>query len=395
MRKWLVTKAIINTKLILEDGIIWDAAITFDDTGIVDFGTSDKVNIPPGTEIIDAHGDYTAPGFVDIHCHGGKNVFFYEDPYSACEFFAAHGTTFVLPALYQHLGYDELVSAIDEIGAAKGNGYGRIIGGLYMEGPFMNPKYGSDARNLKWAGPVDMESARKLVDYAGSLARVWCVAPEREGIEDFVRYAKEVNPGTVFSMGHSEAKPYMAYKLKKYGLKNHTHHTNATGVVNPIIPGNVGIRDVGPDEACLYDADMYAELIVDSMGIHVKPHMLRLVTKIKGIEKIILITDYYPRDCENPDGEIMGGVKAPDLGYDSAGWVCGSKMTMDVACRNMMAHTGYGLCHVIKFATINPARMLGIDAETGSIEKGKKANLIIIDDMVKVKKVIFEGDIII
>lgn len=89
----------------------------------------------------------------------------------------------------------------------------------------------------------------------------------------------------------------------------------------------------------------------------------------------------------------MGGEKAPDLGYDSAGWVCGSMMTMDAACRNFMMHTGYGLVHSVKMATINPARMLGIDDEVGSIEKGKKANLLIIDDMVNVEKVIFQGEV--
>ncbi len=88
------------------------------------------------------------------------------------------------------------------------------------------------------------------------------------------------------------------------------------------------------------------------MAVHVKPHMLRMVTKIKGIDKIILITDSCPIE-----GNIAreGVPQCYDLGYDSSGNVAGSKLTMDIVCRNMMKHTGYGLCHVIKFATINPA----------------------------------------
>ena len=88
----------------------------------------------------------------------------------------------------------------------------------------------------------------------------------------------------------------------------------------------------------------------------------------------------------------MGGTKAPDLGYDKQGWVCGSRMTMDVACRNMMMHTGYGLCHVVKFASANPAKMLGVFEQIGSIEAGKQANLIVIDHMVNVKRVFFHGE---
>jgi N-acetylglucosamine-6-phosphate deacetylase len=380
-----------NTKVILEDGIIWDGVVVCDGDQITEVGEAANVTIPEGAEVIDAGGKYTAPGFVDIHCHGGNMKFFFEDPSVAAEVHFAHGTTTLLPALYQTLTYEQFLEAVDKIREAKKHGAGRIIAGLYMEGPFMNPKYGSDTKNSKWRGAIDVDVMKSLVDYVGQDAMVWCVAPEREDIEIFCKYAKSVNPNVRFSMAHTECKPWQAYRLKKYGLVNQTHHCNATGVVNPIVPSNVGIRDVGPDEACLYDDDIYAELICDSMAIHVKPHMLRMVVKIKGIDKVILVTDHYPENCDNPTGPIWGGKKADDLGYVSSGEVCGSLMTLNVACRNMMKHSGYGLCHVIKFATINPARMLGIDESVGSIEKGKKANLVIIDDMVNVEKVIFEG----
>lgn len=385
--------AIQNTSIILEHGIIWDGVVVCDGDRIVDFGPASKVAVPEGARVINAGGNYTAPGFIDVHCHGGGDgYFFHEEPLRAAEVFLPHGTTTLLPALYQSLGLEEYIEGMRRIRAVQNTGAGRIIAGFYMEGPFMNPKYGSDQSNVKWDDKMDLEKMRRIVDEAGKDARVWCIGPEREDIEKFCEYALEINPDAVFSMAHSECKPWMARRLKKYGLKNQTHHCNATAVINPIIPSNQGIRDVGPDEACLLDDDMYAEVIVDSLGIHVKPDMLRLAVKVKGIDKIILITDHFPSDCENPTGEIMGGEKAPDLGYDSNGWVCGSRMTMDAAVRNMMMHTGYGLCHAVKFATINPARMLGIDGEVGSIERGKRANLVIIDDKVNVKKVILGGE---
>lgn len=386
--------AIQNAKIILEDGIIWNGVVICENDRIVAVGKAEDTPIPDGAQLVDAGGKYVCPGFIDIHCHGGNKKWFSDDPETAASMHLSHGTTTILPALYQSQTFEAMVNGAAAIREAKAKqGAAKIIGGLYMEGPFMNPKYGSDIKNCKWAGPIDVEIMKKLVDTVGKETMVWVVAPEREDIEVFCKYAKEVNPNVRFSVGHSECKPWDAYRLKKYGLVNHTHHTNASAVVNPIIPSNVGIRDVGPDEACLYDDDMYAELICDSLGIHVKPHMLRLVTKIKGIDKIILVTDYYPDDCENPEGPIWGGKKAPDLGYDSAGWVCGSMMTMDAACRNFMMHTGYGLVHSIKMATANPARMLGISDQLGSIAVGKTANLLIIDDMVHVEKVFFRGEL--
>jgi len=226
-----------------------------------------------------------------------------------------------------------------------------------------------------------------LVDFAGDFVKVWCVDPAREGIEEFVRYAKKVNPEAVFSIGHSLAEPEDCYKLKKYGLRNQTHHSNS-GIKTGLARGTHG---VGPDEACLYDSDIYAELICDSRGIHVRPHMLRLVIQTKGIARIILITD----STVFFDSAGKGIAQADDLGYDSEGHLAGSKLTLDAACRNLMKHTGYGLCHAIRFCTINPARMLGIDDQVGSLEPGKKANMILIDDMVNVEKVILEGELMI
>lgn len=379
-------KAIINTNLILEEGILWNAVLLFEGDKIVDFGEVMDIEISSNAEIIDAKGNYTAPGFVDIHNHGGNGVWFHDDPEKACRYFLSHGETTILPTLYTSLDMEGFLNAIDKIRDAKGHGAGRVIKGLYMEGPYMNPNYGSDAKNNKWKGEIKPEQYEKLVNHAGDIVKVWCIAPEREGIEGFVKYAAKKNPGVVFSMAHTEAKPSQAYCLKKYGLRSHTHHTNATGVSSPL----AGIRDVGPDEACLYDSDMYAELICDSQAIHVKPHMLKLVVKIKGLDRVILVADSTPFDGAPP----MGLEHITDLSFDSQGNVAGSRLSLDMACHNMMKHTSCGLCEVFRFAAINPAKLVGLFDEVGSIEKGKKANLLIIDSTVDVKNVIFEGEFV-
>ena len=99
-----------------------------------------------------------------------------------------------------------------------------------------------------------------------------------------------------------------------------------------------------------------------------------------------------PASGDFTNNEADGIAYGPDLNYDYEGHLAGSHLTLDNACRNMMKHTGYGLCHAIRFASLNPAKLLGIDDQVGSLEAGKIANLILIDDMVNVKKVILQGD---
>ena len=148
-----------------------------------------------------------------------------------------------------------------------------------------------------------------------------------------------------------------------------------------------GIRGSGPDEACLLDSNMYAEIICDSGAIHVHEDTLRLVLQVKGLDKVLLITDSFVTEGDAP-GKFQG---AEDLSYDACGRLCGSKLTMDVACRNLMTHTNCGITQAFLLASRNPARVIGMDREIGTIETGKKANLVFVDDMFHVQKVMLEG----
>jgi N-acetylglucosamine-6-phosphate deacetylase len=146
---------------------------------------------------------------------------------------------------------------------------------------------------------------------------------------------------------------------------------------------------VSVDETVNYNDEIYAELICDRRGIHVDPYMLRLVLKIKGKNKIILISDACVFDGPVPEG--YEGVT--DINFDHQGEIAGSKLTLDVACYNMMLHTGSSLCDVFKFASTNPAKLLGFNTK-GRIEKGFDADLILVDDKMSVNLVILQGEII-
>ncbi len=373
-------KAIINTNIVMPDHMIANGAIVMDGDRIVDFGKNIKVG---AAECIDAQGMYTGPGLIDIHTHACDNVFFFEDPARASAASLYNGVTDILPTLYFSANAKELMRQADVINAAVASGDAPNVIGFYMEAPYMNPKFGADRENNPWKGDIKKEDYIELVEAMGGSVRVWGIAPERENIEEFVKDALRVNPKAVFSVAHSEADPYQIQKLKKYGLKLATHHTNATGTLNKYPE----VRGVCVDEAVWYNDDIYAELICDRVGIHVDPYMLRLVKKIKGEDKIILISDAYVSDGPVPPG--YDGVD--DIGFDKMGEIAGSKIVLANACRNMMYHTGSSICQVFKFASTNPAKMLGLE-DRGEIGIGKLANLIITDALFDVKHVFLKGN---
>ena len=375
-----------NAKVVLETGIIWDGVLLLEGDRIAQVGERRDVEIPAGCEMIDAGGAYVGPGFVDIHVHGGNGHMFDTEPLQAAEHFLRNGETTVLATLYYNLSKEGFLDSIQKVQAAMAaGGAGEIIAGIYMEGPYMNPKFGAMPERNKWKGAIAEEAYKEVVDTVGTDAFVWSVAPEREGIEEFVKYAGKVNPHAVFAVGHSEATPAQVRKMKRYGLCLQTHCMDATGNYSEW----VGTRGAGPDEACLTDPDMYAELICDSGAVHVNKDLINLIVKTKGVDRVVLITDSFVSDLPAP--EKLKHIT--DLIFDENCWLSGSKLTMNVACRNIMSHTNCGIAQAFLMASRNPARVIGLEDEIGTIEAGKLANLVFVDDMFNVKKVILGGKV--
>lgn len=381
--RMIFMKAVINADIVLSDHMIEDGVLLIDDGKIVEFGHKKDIHIPEESERIDAKGKYLGPGLVDIHTHAGGGAWFYEDAQKAAQEHLLHGVTSILPAVYFNMPKDRLLDQIRYIKESSKKGAGRIIKGLYMEAPYLNPDFGADRSNNPWTGNIKKEDYIDLINEVGDFAKIWCVAPEREGIEGFVQDVKKIIPDIIFAVGHSKASPVQIERLMPYGLRLATHHTNATGD----LPKYPECRGVCVDETVNYNDDIYAELICDNKGIHVDPYMLRLVLKIKGKKRSILISDNCVFDGPVPEG--YEGVT--DINFDYEGEIAGSKLTLDMACRNMMIHTGASLCDVFNYAAINPARLLGFDM-TGRIEKGCQADLVIVDDKMKIQNVILKGE---
>lgn len=376
--------AIINAELIMKDHFIPEAVLLVEDGKIVGFGEMRNTPIPEGCEILDAEGAYVGPGLIDTHNHAGGGKWVFEDPAHAAQFNLQHGTTTMLPTLYFNQNKENLLEQIATMKAAMQTPECANFAGLYMEAPYMNPKFGADREGNPWKGPICKDDYQPLIDAAGDAAYAWCVAPEREHIEEFVRDAKMANPKVIFTVAHSEASPQQIEALMPYGLKVGTHHTNATGD----LPKYPECRGVCVDEAVNYNREIYAELICDSRGIHVDPYMLRLVRRIKGDDRIMLISDSCVFDGPVPEG--YDGVT--DINFDYEGEIAGSKLTLDVACRNMMKHTGTSLVDVFNFASYNPAKCYGM-TDRGEIAVGKRADLVFVDHKMNVKKVILKGEV--
>ena len=372
--------AIVNATLVMTDHLIPGGTVLVEDGIIKAFGQ--KVAVPEDAEVIDAGGLFVGPGLVDIHTHAGGEHWFNREPAPAAQHHLKKGTTSVLATLYFDTPRDELLEQIDLVKKAMQTEEGANIAGLYMEAPYMNPKFGANREQNPWKGDIRREDYAPLLEAAGDTARVWVVAPERENIEQFVVDAKAVNPAARFSVGHSEASPQQIEALIPYGLCIGTHHTNATGD-RPKYPE---CRGVCVDEAVNYNREIYAEMICDSRGIHVDPYMQRLIRRIKGEDRLILISDACMFDGPIPEG--YEGVT--DLCFDHAGEIAGSKLTLNVACRNMMVSTGASIVDVFRYGSTNPAKAVGL-TDRGSIAVGKRADLIVTDHNMDVKQVLLGG----
>lgn len=376
-------KAIKNAQIVLENGILWDGTIIIEDDRIATIGAGRETEIPTGAEIIDANGTYVGPGFIDIHVHGGGGYSTCFDLKNTAEFFLNHGSTSILATPDYHMNRETTLEVIRNIKADIDNL--KSVKGIYMEGPYTNPLYGSHSDTNPWRCGVSPEDYIPIVDEAGTYVKVWTIAPEREDLMPFLEYARKVNPDVVFAVGHSIATPMQIRALGKYRPTLQTHSMNAT----KRIPVAGGTRGYGPDEYCFKEPEVYCELISDSCGIHVHPELQQLLLHNKGIEKVVLITDSTIH--KNPNPESLKHIT--DLNFDPRGGLAGSKMTMDCACRNIMTNTTCGITQAFFMAATTPARAIGIDHETGSVVVGKKADLVFVDDRFNIKKVMLEGEI--
>ena len=377
-----MTETIIrNGTVVTPDALIPNGFVRILDGRIIDFGSGQaESGTASGGGVVDANGAYIAPGFVDIHCHGGGGEWAFRQPYEFAVAHLLHGTTSILPTLSYNESREEMRQGVKDILKVMHSDapYRFAVVGIHMEGPFINKKYGAITSPIR---PVDLEEYNELLSLAGEHIKLWTLAPELDGQYEFAEAASRY--GITLSVGHSEATAEQIFRLIPKGLRVGCHCTNASGTT-PSPSRYRGTREVGVDEAVLVHDDIYAEVIPDRLGIHVRPLMLKMIHKTKGTDRVIIITDAVPEAG-------LTGPEEPDVNFNHTGDLAGSKLTMDKAVRNMMKHVGIGIVEAFRMAALNPAKAIRLDHEMGSIEIGKWANLILVDDEINVHGVFLRG----
>lgn len=369
-------KAIVNGRLIVKDKVIENKILLYQDRIV---GIQDSVEDLADIEWIDARGCYVSPGFIDIHIHGafGYDAMDWDEAAlsTISKGLCQYGVTGFLPTTMS-MDSDSIHRALGNIRkAVNAKGEGARILGAHLEGPFINPLR-KGAHDEHYIIKADYELIKDYLD----IIKIITIAPEVEGHMDFI---KGMHQHISFSIGHSNATYEEAMAAIEAGVKSATHLFNAMTALNHREPGIVG---------AVLNSDIYCELIADK--VHVHPAAFKLLAKVKGSDRIILITDAMRAACMKQGTYELGGqqvIVEQGAVRLTDGTLAGSVLRLDEAVRNLKEHTTLSLPEVIETVTANPAALIGMSEEIGSLDAGKKADFVIFDEKFDIKATIIEG----
>lgn len=363
--------AITNCKFFKEGRLVNNAAVLMTDGLITEIREGE---IPEGYRIEDAHGAYVTPGFIDLQIYGsGGNLFSayptVETLKQMDEHLISKGTTGFLACLATN-SLDVFAAAIVAAKAYRPEAKGFL--GLHLEGPYLNPKR-LGAHPEKYVHKATLEELKSLLDDADGVVRMMTLAPELQD-EEVIRYL--LDQGIVLSVGHSDANYEQANKAFADGFTTSTHLFNAMPAIhhrNPNLPA-----------AILNHPTAMASIIAD--GAHVDFAMVQLSYKMMK-ERLFLITDAVTACNIGPYQHVLNGDRfvMPD------GTISGSNITLREAVSNCVNHCHIPLHAALDMASVQPARVLGIDDSFGELTPGKTASLLLLSDEFVLQKVFVAG----
>lgn len=342
--------------------------------------------LPNDANIIDASGKKVVPGFIDIHCHGAAgvdvNAATAEGLETICRAVARYGTTSWLASVLTDTE-EQTRWCIDEFNKYKRMEHkGANLLGIHLEGPFLCSLYkGAMPEHL-----LQMPNMPLLRDYQGLAEgdiKYITVSPEVEGIVEDI--PKMIELGMTVAIGHSGADYETSWKAIDNGATACTHTFNAMKLMHQHYPGIMG---------AVLESDIYCEAICD--GRHLHPGVVRLLIKTKGLDKVIAVTDSIMA-AGLPDGKYKLGVnnvivKDGDARLEEDGTRAGSTLTQNIALKNLLSFTGRPLEELIPFLTENPAKLINVFDKKGSIEDGKDADIVILDEKNDIVQVFVQGN---
>ena len=376
--------ALRNIKIITPFRVIEKGTLIVTGKKISALGSVDDVVVPESMKRYDYEGMILTPGFIDLLVHGGGGYGFAdandESVMKVSEFFFSHGTTGLLASLYSK-PIELLVKDVVRVASYAEAHKDSNVRGIHMEGPFINPEMkGAMKEEYLWKPSV--ENWNRLYKACKGYIKLMTIAPELPGNFEVMRAA--AGDGVVLSIGHSTA----LYQDIEAAIDNGAAHV--THMFNAMSPFHH--REPGVIVGALLRNELKLELIAD--GIHVHPAVMKLMYNIKGDGGIVLITDAI-RASGMPDGEytfmdqkiIVKDKKA----FLQDGTLAGSTLTMDAAIKNMVELVGVPLTDAVRMASLNGAKVLGLENRKGILAVGKDADLVVMDKEFEVQMTIFEG----
>lgn len=385
---------IFNGQIITPYRVIKEGTIVIQGDTIAEVGER-NIEIAGATEI-DAEGKYVSPGFIDIHVHGGGGFDFMDGEESAfleiAKVHARYGTTSMVPTTLTSDKANILHTLKLFEQAQRKNKSGARLLGLHLEGPYfaMNQRGAQDPRYIRNPDP---DEYREILSASNHIVR-WSAAPEKQGALEFGRYLRK--NGVLPAIAHTEAVYEDMVKALENGYTLATHlYSGMLGVTR-----RKAFRYAGAVESALLLNEMFVEVIAD--GIHLPPPLLKLVYKVKGAEKIALITDAMRAAATTTTESMLGNkhcgihviiedgvAKLPDrMSF------AGSIATADKLVRTMINKADIALPEAVRMISSTPAAMMKVADKKGALVPGMDADLVIFNKHINIEMTIIKGKIV-
>ena len=377
-------KRIRSDRIVLEDRL-FDGYIYFDGKTIVEVSANEL----PTDEEYDLRGLYVSAGFIDIHTHGGGGNAFecsVDDIVKGCEFHLAHGTTTISPTI-SAAPLDSMARSVKNVAAAMQDERVRAtVIGAHLEGPYLSAKQAGAQCPDFITPPQESEYLPLLKEYGNAIAR-WSYAPENDENAAFTAALRQY--GVVAAAGHTDATYDEMKPAIEKGCNLITHLYSCTSTITR----DHGFRRLGVIETAFLRDDIYVEIICD--GKHLPPDLIRLIYRIKGPDKIALITDSLALAgttqtqgrMQNTDFIIEDGVcKLLDRSA-----FAGSIATADRLVRVAVQEADIPLIEAVKMITKTPATIMGL-TQKGALATGMDADMVVFDDNINIHSVFAMGE---
>ena len=385
---------IFNGKIITPYRIIPHGTVLVKDGVIVEVAAGDIA--VEGIKEIDAKGQFIAPGFIDLHVHGGGGHDFMDGSETAfleiAKIHARYGTTSMLPTTLTS-EHEDLMQTIELYQVAnEKNISGAQFLGLHLEGPYfaMNQRGAQDPRYIR---DPDPEEYQQILSHTSVIKR-WSAAPELKGAIEFGKYV--ASKGVLPSLAHTDAIYEEVLEAFENGYTLATHlYSGMSGVTR-----RNAFRYAGAIESAFIIDEMNVEIIAD--GIHLPPPLLKLIYKIKGPDRIALITDAMRAAGMGPGESMLGGLKnglrvivedgvakLPDRSS-----FAGSIATADRLVWNMVKMADIPLIEAIRMITVTPAKSIGVADKKGALVAGKDADIVIFNEDIEIQATIIKGRVV-